>query len=357
MIITKRRRQGTAAVLGGLLLLVLGLAGWSAGAIAGQGTAPVAAIVRQAPVAYAPASSVPVLVYHEMNNGCAPTAPVCQAKDPETVSTAQFTAEMNYLARTGHHTVTLAQYEKWLGSKGTLLPARPVLITADNGIGSFLQGAQPVLARYGFTAVAFLVSGFADGASRSCGPGLTVSGKQYNVQAGCPAANVNWDLTWPQIEALSPAVWSFALEAGPSGHFVQDYDARCRMFDACQLPGEAGTQYKARVAADNSAGLHEMTALLKGRVNTGAWVVPYSDLGYRQCAQDDCTPQQSDGPKGWLAAYAKHHFTAVFVEDAFRNGQEHERFRFDVNGSDTEQYFEKTLAAFTRAGDFSKGNG
>ena len=87
------------------------------------------------------------------------------AADPETVSTAQFTAEMAYLARAGYHTVTMAQYIAWLGNGKTELPVKPILITADNGIFSFLDGAQEILARDGFTATAALVTGFADAAS------------------------------------------------------------------------------------------------------------------------------------------------------------------------------------------------
>jgi hypothetical protein len=357
VIITRTRRWLVTATLGAMLLSCLALAGWSAGAVVDQhgASAPALSVVKRAPVTSATATAVPVLVYHEMNNGCAPTALTCVASDPETVSTAQFTAEMNYLLKAGYHSISLAQYDAWLKNARTKLPSKPVLITADNGIGNFLEGAQPVLARDGFTATAFLVSGFAYGASGTCEPPLTVAGKQYNVQPGCGPDNKNWDLTWPQLRALSPAVWSFALEAGLSGHFVQDYDgARCQMFDACEIPGESATAYQARVGAENAAGLRALTSELPGRVTAGGWVVPYSDLGYQRCAADDCTPQPSTGPAHWLVHYASAHFTAVFVEDAVRNGTAHERFRFDVNGQDTQAYFERTLAAFTAAGDFSR---
>lgn len=358
MLISRRRRALVSAVLGGLALAVLGLASWVAVAVTGQGASPVAAsvsVIQRPPARYETAASVPVLVYHEMNNGCPPVAAVCDARDPETVSSAQFTAEMDYLLKENYHSVTLAQYTAWLRNGRTLLPSRPVLITADNGIGSFLTGAQPVLARDGFSAVAFLVTGFADGAGGKCGPLLTVAGKAYDVQPGCGPANKGWDLTWDQLRALDPRVWSFALEAGPSGHFVQDYaGTRCPVFDACKLPGEAGAAYKARVTTENATGLRELTAELPGRVTTDGWVVPYSDLGYRRCAQASCTPQPSTGPAGWLVHYASAHFTAVFTEDAFRNRVAHERFRFDVNGMDTEQYFEQHLARFTAAGDFRR---
>jgi hypothetical protein len=357
MMLTKARRLLVGGVLSLLLAGTAGLAGWASVILAGSTAAPAAAavVISRPAAVMVTASSVPVLVYHEMNNGCAPSAPVCVANDPETVSTAQFTSEMAYLVSAGYHTVTLPQYTAWLKNAKTKLPSKPVLITADNGIGSFLEGAQPVLRHDGFTATAFLVSGFADGASGNCAPLTTSGSTSYDVQPGCPAANRNWDLTWAQLRALNPAVWSFALEAGPSGHFVQDYDdPSCQMFDACKLPSETDAAYEARVRAENATGLRELTAQLPGRTDTAAWVVPYSDLGYTRCAQDDCTPQPSTGPRSWLVHYASAQFTAVFVEDAFRNGIAHERFRFDVNGKDTEKYFQQTLAAFTAAGDFRR---
>jgi hypothetical protein len=360
MLITAMRRRFVAGSLVLLVFAVLALAGWSSGDILARLTpaaSPGASVLaaHRPPAKDETAASVPVLVYHEMNNGCAPAAPVCTANDPETVSTAQFSSEMAYLVKAGYHSVSLAQYTAWLKNGRTLLPSRPVLITADNGIGNFLQGAQPVLAADGFTATAFLVSGFADGASGICAPLMTAGSTTYDVQPGCGPDNKGWDLTWAQLRALNPKVWSFALEAGPSGHFVQDYDdPSCQMFDACKLPDETDAAYEARVRTENAAGLREITAELPGRVTAAGWVVPYSDLGYHRCAQGDCTPQPSTGPASWLVHYASASFTAVFVEDAFRNGTAHERFRFDVNGKDTQKYFQDTLAAFTAAGDFKR---
>jgi hypothetical protein len=366
----KRKRWGAGAVLGGIAVAVLALSAWAGVAVvrhahsastaaAGIQVPPAAGIravaaVRRPRAVYATAASVPVLVYHEMGNGCAATALTCKSSDTETVSAAQFRSEMSYLLAAGYRTISLGQYEAWLRDPRTLLPRRPVLLTADNGIGNFLEGAQPVLERDGFTMTAFLVSGFADGAAGSCEPGLAVAGLRYGVQPGCGAANKGWDLTWAQLKALSPRAWSFALEAGPSGHFVQDYDRGCRVFDACEIPGETTAAYEARVRRDITAGLREMGSRLPGRVNRDAWVVPYSDLGYHRCAQPDCTPQPSTGPAGWLARYAASRFAAVFVEDAFRNAFRGERFRMDINGSYTAHDFANLLTSFTAAGDFAR---
>ena len=83
------------------------------------------------------------------------------------------------------------------------------------------------------------------------------------------------------------------------------------------------------------------------------WTVPYSDLGYGRCMQGDCTPQPTTGPKGWLAAYAAKSYPIAFVEDVFRNGTEHDRFRFDVQGWMTQRYFVSALNADIADGDFA----
>src|ERR1035437_9375685 len=180
----RRRRWPISAALSLLLLLVLGIAAWAA---AGSGLGPPPRTTAyQPPVRayhgrYTTAAAIPVIVYHEMDNGCKASAVTCRSKDPESVSTAQFTGEMAWLVRAGYHSVTLSQYTAWLGNAKTTLPDKPVLITADNGIGNFLTGAQPVLARDGFTATAFLVTGFADGAEGACAPEDKVALVRHDV--------------------------------------------------------------------------------------------------------------------------------------------------------------------------------
>jgi len=93
-VVPRRRRRPISAALSLLLLMVLGIAGWSA---AGAGISPPRPAAYQPPVRayqgrYATAGNIPVLVYHEMNNGCRAVAATCRSADPESVSTAQFTA-------------------------------------------------------------------------------------------------------------------------------------------------------------------------------------------------------------------------------------------------------------------------
>jgi hypothetical protein len=331
----------------GILCGLAALAGVLVWAIESRGTTAATAQTPGPSIA-----DIPVLVYHELNNGCAPTAAACNAKDPESVSTAQMTAELSWLHSQGYRTVTLTQYLAWLKGDTSGLPTKPLLLTFDNGIGNLLQGAIPILQSLHYSAVPFLVSGFADGAAGVCHD-TPISGQSaINTEPECPTANYGWDLTWAQLQALPTSVYQFSLEAGPSGHFVQTYDPDCYQFYACMAHGETVAQYQARVQADQNTGISEIKKHLKN-VNVNAWVVPYSDLGYPRCSQSNCTPQNSDGPTGWLQSEAAGKFQAVFVEDANRNGVMNERFRFDVNGWMTQSEFQTMLSGDIAAGSFN----
>ena len=305
-------------------------------------------------LSYTRPASIPVLVYHELDNGCAAVSLQCNGNDVESSSERQFAENLSWLYDHGFQTVTAAQYAAWVRGERVALPSKPVFLTADNGISSMFTGATPLLQRFGFTMTAMVVSGFADGASGDCEPPeVMTSVGLVSAQPGCGKDNKNWDMTWQQLQALPASIWSFALEAGPSGHFVQDYNPACRVFLACKEPGETTAEYEQRVAAELSSGEAELRSHLGARASTAMWTVPYSDLGYRRCKQADCTPQPTTGPPGWLAAYAARSYPIVFVEDAYRNGIEHDRFRFDVQGWMTQHYFVSALTADIQDGDFA----
>jgi hypothetical protein len=302
--------------------------------------------IRAQPLTLQPATQVPVLVYHEMNNGCKPSARTCRsASDYETVSYRQFYNEMAYMHRHGYHTITIGQYLQWLRSPALPLPSHPFLITVDNGIGNFLEGAQPVLYHFRYTATAFLVTGFADGASGHCAPH---GPNGVNLQPGCPKANHGWDLPWSELRALSPAVYSFALEAGSSGHFQQTYNHACNAFYACRLPGETMAQYTLRVFNEMNAAVRELANQLGTRYNQHAWVVPYSDLGYP--CRITCAYEHYTGPDNWLIRFAARNFQAVFVQDYYRNGMHHERFRYEVQHDTTLPKFRTAIRHYLSIG-------
>ena len=90
---------------------------------------------------------VPILVYHALGTP-PPSAPY-----PELyVSRREFEAQMRWLARNGYQAVTLDELmSAWF--HGGMLPAKPIVITFDNGYPAQVSFAPAVLSRYGWPGV------------------------------------------------------------------------------------------------------------------------------------------------------------------------------------------------------------
>ena len=100
--------------------------------------------------------SLPILYYHYIRVNPNP-------KDhlgfELSVTPRNFQAQMDWLKAAGAHPVTLAQVMAALQS-GSALPARPVVLTFDDGHDDFATQAVPVLLREHFVAMSFVVPGF-----------------------------------------------------------------------------------------------------------------------------------------------------------------------------------------------------
>lgn len=114
--------------------------------------------VPDAPIAMSPGSStvkVPILVYHYIRAA----TPGDQLGFKLSVTPSDFAAQMDWLAANGYHPITLGELDAYLsGARG--LPARPIVLTFDDGYADFYTSALPVLLARDFRAVAYVVSGF-----------------------------------------------------------------------------------------------------------------------------------------------------------------------------------------------------
>ncbi len=90
---------------------------------------------------------MPVLMYHVI------ARPIATAPYPDLyVPTPEFAVQMAWLKRNGFHSVTLKRvYDHW--RTGKPLPARPIVLTFDDGSRSIYVHARPVLDRLGWPAV------------------------------------------------------------------------------------------------------------------------------------------------------------------------------------------------------------
>jgi peptidoglycan/xylan/chitin deacetylase (PgdA/CDA1 family) len=82
-----------------------------------------------------------------------------------TVSPRNFAEQMRWLAR--HDYTTILPDQLIAARAGTAtLPARPVLVTFDDGFAESVRHAPEILASHGFTAVFYLVAGLVGATSR-----------------------------------------------------------------------------------------------------------------------------------------------------------------------------------------------
>jgi len=251
---------------------------------------------------------LPVLAYHGVTTA---TDVTDSPTDPQffDVSVVAFEDQMAHLHDAGYRTVTPDQYLAWLDGEDVSLPDKPIMITFDDGQTS-TQLATPVLERYGFQAVMYVASGFADGAF------------------GGPNGEPGWYLTWDQlVEMADGGTWLMQFHAGPRGHAFIDDPAHpdCHRFYPCRF-GEDDATYQARVKSDVAQGLGAMrTALdLPAGWQGATFAVPWDDAAMSDAAAEP-----------WLAAYFADQFPVVFVQESYTGGENNQRYRFEVHNPDS----------------------
>ncbi len=104
-----------------------------------------------------PHLTVPILYYHYVRNIQLTAQNLLSWR--LSIPPALFAQQMALLRVEGAHPITLDTLMKALAGQGTL-PSRPIILTFDDGYADFATGVEPVLARYGFVATDFVVSGF-----------------------------------------------------------------------------------------------------------------------------------------------------------------------------------------------------
>jgi hypothetical protein len=96
---------------------------------------------------------VPVVMYHSI--GGRPSY--------LTTSRIQFAQQMHALKLGGFHTLTIAQYAAYVRGHAAGLPARPILLTFDDGRQDAYLAANGILRSYGFHATELAVPGWVTG--------------------------------------------------------------------------------------------------------------------------------------------------------------------------------------------------
>ena len=94
---------------------------------------------------------LPVLMYHHIGS------PRPGAKHSLFISSDQFEEQMRFLARRGYVGIRVSDWLLWQQNHLSL-PKKPLLITFDDGFADLNDYAFPVLERYGFSALVFVVT-------------------------------------------------------------------------------------------------------------------------------------------------------------------------------------------------------
>ena len=174
-----------------------------------------------------PQVRVPILEYHYIR---VVTDPRDRLGFNLSVTPADFQAQMDWLQGNGYHPVDLNDLRAYFKEQKPL-PARPVILTFDDGYTDFYTTAFPVLQSHGFKGVAYIVPGFLDH------PRYMTSAQVVEIdRAGIEVAAhtmTHVDLTKASAAGLASEIQGSknALER-MLGHPVQDFCYPSGMFNA-----------------------------------------------------------------------------------------------------------------------------
>ncbi len=196
---------------------------------------------------------VPILMYHYIR---VVTDPRDQLGFNLSVTPADFGQQMDWLQANGYHPIDLDDLRGYLLENRTL-PARPIVLTFDDGYRDLYTTAFPVLHRHHFKAVSYVVTGFV-GSPNNVSADQILEMEANGVQIAAHTVS-HADLT-----KLSPAdlrhevADSKAWLEGLLGHPVLDF---------CYPSGRVNA---AVVQAVQAAGFQSATTTQPGQVHSAA---------------------------------------------------------------------------------------
>ena len=133
--------------------------------------------------------AIPVINYRDISN----------RRGTHSVPPSMFARQMSALKASGFASVGLTEVRQLVMHQPVTLPAKPVLITFDDGIASQYLSADPILAKYGFRAVSFLST-------------VAITDKK---------ATSGYHLSWPQVDEMQASGrWEFASRTHDGNHEV-----------------------------------------------------------------------------------------------------------------------------------------
>ncbi|HET9897568.1 MAG TPA: polysaccharide deacetylase family protein [Streptosporangiaceae bacterium] len=220
---------------------------------------------------------VPILMYHEISDE--PVAASRLAVAPEA-----FARQLDYLHDSGRVPVTAGQIASAMsatrrGERGTELPAKPVVLTFDDGFADFHQAALPLLLRHGFTASVFVTTGWiASSPPWPGGPAKMLSWGAIEEIAACGIEIGAHSIRHPELDRLDSG--PLHRELAGSKHALEDrlgarvpgmaypFGYSSRLVRA--MAAEVGYEYACTVANRRASGSADPFALPRLTVGRSA---------------------------------------------------------------------------------------
>ena len=190
-----------------------------------------------------------VLTYHDLSP---------KGSSDFTVTPEQFEAHMTALSALGANTLSAEEFAAW--ARGEPVPDRSVLITFDDGARGVWSYADGILARHGFKATAFIIT-------------------------GSVGTNAPYYMTWNEIQQMAGSGrWSFEAHSH-LGHRRVAIDAAGKegayfgnlMWLAAEARLETIDEFDTRVRLDLRTSAVELRK--RGLGNAQMFSFPFSDFG------------------------------------------------------------------------------
>jgi peptidoglycan/xylan/chitin deacetylase (PgdA/CDA1 family) len=102
---------------------------------------------------------LPILLYHKVS---------ATQSDALTISVESLDHQLAYIASSGYTAISFAELKESLDG-GRALPAKPIIVTFDDGYLSTYELAHPVLAKHGMAATVFLPTAYIGDVARWAG--------------------------------------------------------------------------------------------------------------------------------------------------------------------------------------------
>ncbi|HVE12053.1 MAG TPA: tetratricopeptide repeat protein [Elusimicrobiota bacterium] len=225
---------------------------------------------------------IPVLLYHG----------VARHDRADAVFRDNFRKQMAELRRRGYRTITVSELARhFQGSAAAPLPAKPLVLTFDDGRNDSFQNADPVLQDLGMRATMFVHLSKLRKTHFHASPAEIRSWEETG----------RWDLQSHGYQAHDPTPID---KDGRIGHFLAN-----RMWLAREGRMETLAEFRARVEGDYKRARDGVQEIAPG-VQVAAFAYPYGDYGQSDFTN---TPESVEVNQGLVRKY----FRLAFVQEQF----------------------------------------